>query len=465
MSSSVLACSPDELERTARLLREAGSEIEAVAGRLLSSSPTPDGWAGLAALQASARVQALHRVTRSAAGPPQEAAAAVQQCAGVARSAGEQVRRWHRVGERRLAESVALRAPGPPPEPALEALWRRRLEQLQHEIDTARRRVDAAEDDFRSAQETAARRVRTAWEVIQDLRSIRDIPSNALQAAGYAWSTVERGIRTTQVVVQLARARWARATAVRLQALHRAQQALARLGALGRWRHAPRLFSRIRLVPGPVGMVAAWFTAWSDLRDGGGYAGWRGGTTRVLAGLGLAGGVMVLTTPAFPLLGAAGVGLLTLYQAWSAGNAAYDGAVVALRYLRRYAVPRLRDLGQATLLAHRRAVGRLRSARDTVRLARVALALEAGRRMTQVRDATAPVLERLDDPVHRVVGLPPGGPVRLPTREVVDRVLGRLPDVGPLRHWWRQAGDPILMPVVPLPPGLGGPVRLGRWWP
>ncbi|ANS80694.1 hypothetical protein SGUI_3298 [Serinicoccus hydrothermalis] len=465
MSTSVLGTSPEELERAARLLREAGAQIESVASQVLGSAPPEGAWSGLAAWQATARVQAVHRVTRSAAGPPQDAAQAIARCAAAARAAADEVRRWQRAGERAAGEAVVLRAPGPPPEPHLETLWRRRLEQLDHEVEAARRRVQDVEEDFRAAQERAAHEVRRAWDAVDEARRVGDVPRRALEAVGYAWATGERVVRTTQVVIARARARWARALEVRRAALRRAARALARLGALSRVRDAPMLLSRIRLVPGPVGMVAAWFTAWSDLRDGGGYEGWRGGTTKVLAGLGLAGGVMILATPAFPVAGAVGIGLLGAYQAWSAGNAAVDGAVVAARYVRRH-VPRLAaKVGAATLRAQARAVERLRSARVVLRQARGVVVRETGRRISDVREAVAPVLAPLRDPRHRVIGLPPGGPVRLPSRELVDGVVGRLPSIEPVRDWWRRMGDPILMPVVPLPPRLPVPVELGRWRP
>ncbi|WP_281966062.1 hypothetical protein [Serinicoccus marinus] len=465
VTGSVLTVSPEELERAARLLREAGAQIESVAEQVLGSSPTEGGWSGLAAWQARARVQTVHRVTRSAARPSQHAARAVAECASAARGATEEVLRWQRAGERAAGESAALRAPGPPPEPALEALWRRRLEQLEQEVQTARRRVQEVEEDFRTTQERSAQQVREAVDLFDDVRRVAEVPKKALAAVGYAWGTVERVVRTTQVVIHRARARWARALQVRQVALRRAQRALARLRALGRLRDAPKLLSRVRLVPGPVGMVAAWFTAWSDVKDGGGYSGWRGDVTRVLAGGGLIGGVLVVATPVVPVAGPIGVGLLAAYQAWSAGNAAVDGAVIAARYLRREAPRLARRVGEATVRAHGRALTRLRSARVALGRARSALTHEVGRRVSDVRETVAPVLEPLRDPRHRVVGLPPGAPLRLPARELVDQVVGRLPDIEPVRDWWRQLGDPILMPVVRLPPKLPVPVDLGRWGP
>ncbi|KUG51565.1 hypothetical protein AVL62_09585 [Serinicoccus chungangensis] len=437
MSTSVLRTSPEEMERAAWSLRAAGEQIEAAADRLLGGAPQQPGWSGLAAWEASARTRAVHRVTRAAAGAPREAATAVLDCAAAARVASQEVSTWTRRAERARAEVLALQLPGPPPEPGLELLRRRRIEQLQHEEALARRRVAAVEDEFREQERAAARRVAQAWDLLQEVRDLATAPRKAVEAFGYAWGTGERVVRTTQLAVQLARARWSRAADLRRQALRRAARALSRLRALVRVRGGAAL-GRVALVPGPHRLVTAWLGAWGDVRDGGGYAGWRGEVTRGLAAAGIVGGFMVVPgTALHPAVGGVGVGLLTVWAAWSSGNAAWDGGSALVRYARRHGPPFLQRTGRRVAVASQRALSRLRGVRES-------LLGPAGVR-------------------HRVVGLP-GGRVRLPSRELVDRLVGRLPGTEPVREWWRRAGDPLLMPVVRAPV-LPGPVRLGRWLP
>ncbi|WP_298887998.1 hypothetical protein [uncultured Serinicoccus sp.] len=463
MSTSVLGTSPEEMERAALQLRAEGERIEAAADRLLSGAPQEPGWSGLAAWQAAARTRAVHRVTRAAAAPPREAAAAVLDCAAAARVATREVHTWTRRAERARAEVLALQLPGPPPEPGLELLRRRRIEQLQHEEALARRRVAAAEDEFRERERGAARRVAQAWELVQEVRDLATAPRKAVEAFGYAWGTGERVVRTTQLALQLARARWSRAADVRRQARRRAAHALSRLRALVRVRGGAVL-GRVALVPGPHRLVTAWLGAWGDVRDGGGYAGWRGEVTRGFAAAGILGGFMVVPgTFVHPAVGGAGVGLLTAWAAWSLGNAAWDGGSALVRYARRHGPPFLRRTGRAVALASQRAARRLQDVRRTLLDARAAARAELGRRVRRAGEVLAPVLGPAGDPRHRVVGLP-AGRVRLPSDELVDRVVGRLPGTEPVRDWWRRAFDPLLMPVVRVPV-LPGPVRLGRWLP
>lgn len=465
MSVSVLSTSPEEMERAARLLREAGAQIEATAERVLGSAPDPGAWSGLAALEATARARAVHRLTRSAASPPREAAAVVQECAGAARVATQEIHRWQRQGERARAEVVALRAPGPPPEPGLELLWRRKIEQLEHEVELARRRIAGVEEEFRQREQAAAQRLGRAWEVLHEVKDLATVPKKAVEAVGYAWGTGERVVRTTQVVVTLARARWAHAAQVRQRALRRAAHALSRLRRLVRVRGGATL-GRLSLVPGPPTLLLSWFTAWGDLRDGGGYAGWRGDITRVAAAGGLIGGFMILPGSLIhPLVGGVGVGLLAAYTAWSLGNAAWDGGVVIIRYARKHGPSFAARVGVRMLLARQRAVERLHTMRSALPVVRAALRGEVGHRVKRAGEVLAPVLAPLTDPRRRVIGLPPGGPIRLPSRQVVHEVVGRLPDIEPVRDWWRSMGDPIRLPLVPLPPELPGPVQLGRWRP
>uniref|UniRef100_UPI00192D7E2E hypothetical protein n=1 Tax=Serinicoccus sediminis TaxID=2306021 RepID=UPI00192D7E2E len=388
---------------------------------------------------------------------------AVQECAAAARVASQEVRHWQRRAERARAELAALRLPVPPPDPGLELVRQRRMSELQDEEALALRRVGAAEEEFGERERSAARRLTQAWDLLGEVRDLGTVPTKALQAVGYAWGTVERVVRSTQLVVRLARARWAASPAARQRARHRAAQALARLRTLVQVRGGAAL-GRIALVPGPLALVAAWFAAWADLRDGGGYGGWRGEVTRALALGGLVGGFLVVPgAVVHPVVGGVGVGLLSAWAAWSLGNAAWDGASAIGRYGRTYGPSFVQRTGRRVVVASHRAAQRLRAVRRDLPRAGAAVRGEVGRRVRRAGEVLAPALEPVTSRRHRVVGLPPGR-VGLPSREIVDRVVGRLPGTEPVRDWWRRLGDPILMPVVRAPV-LPGPVRLGAWRP
>lgn len=51
---------------------------------------------------------------------------------------------------------------------------------------------------------------------------------------------------------------------------------------------------------------------------------------------------------------------------------------------------------------------------------------------------------------------------RIDVTDVLSPLLDRVPDIGWLRERWRQVGQPLRLPAVPLPPVLP-PLRLGTW--
>lgn len=466
-TSSVLATSPEELRRAARTLRRLGEDLEIVGARVASGSQSPDGWGGLAALEQQARTDALRRLVTLSAAPGLEVSRALDRCADVAEDAAAQVRSGARRLEQALAELTRLRALGPPPEPLLEEARRRRVHEVEAEVAHVRALMEQAEDSFDVAQQQAAGVLGRAWSVVEEAPGLWEVGSAVHGAVTALPKKVLQVVRTTDMVVNLARARWAADAAVRTAAL---QRGTARLAQLWQQLTTPRggtRLARVRFVPGPVGTVMSWFAAWDDRRDGGGYAGWRGGVTRVLATGALVGGPVTLAglIPGMQMAVPVGIGLITVYQSWMLGNAAWDALPAARRYARLVVrqAPLVRDA--AVDLARRgraRAVERLADLRTTV-LSRVAsVGLQATRRLEDVRVEVEETLAPLRDPGRWTIGLPRAGEVVRPVRDLVDDLVGKLPGTRPVREQMRRVGVPIRLPGVPLGPVLRAPVELGR---
>lgn len=426
----VLSTSPEQLRRAARMLRTVSTELEGVGARVQQTDLLGHAWTGLAALEHQARTGALRSLVTLTAAPGIEVARALERCAEVAEDAGARTRAGLRRLEQGLAELGSLRALGPPPEPLLEQAWRRRVADVEQEVELAGRAVAQAEEAFDLAQQQAAGVLGRAWSVVEEAPAVRELADDLRRAVTGIPRHVAHVVRTTDMVISLARARWAAEARARAQALHRAtlrlQQLWLQLRSPG---EARRRFGRARLVPGPVGWVSAWLAAWSDERDGGGYEGWRGGLTRVLARGALVGGPLAVLGlhPALAPAAPVGLGLISVYQTWMLGNAVWDSLPAVVRYARlavRHA--------PVALEAGRAVVGRARE-RATARLRELRAA--GARRAAEV-----------------------GGRVR----GVADAVVRRLPGTGSVRDRIRQVGVPVRLPAVPLGPVLRAPVDLRR---
>lgn len=436
--ASVLRTSPEELRRAARQLRAIGTELESLGGKGSAVAGLDGSWRGLAALEQEERTRSVHSLVGLAAAPGRAVAQELDRCADVADDAGARVRSWTARAEDGVAELSMLRGQVPPPEPLLEAAWRRRLEEVEREIERARIRVGDAEADFDRAQQRAAEVIAGAWSVVEELARLGALGKDVRSAARRIPWAVVHTVRTSQMAISFARARFARSAAVRALALQRANAQLqALLAVMVGGGKGPTRVGMARFAPGPVGLILSWVAALSDVRSGGGYQGWRGGTTRVLAAGALVGGPLIVAGVVFPPLAPAapvGVGLVGLYQAWSIGNAVWDGIPVMVRYARlavRHAPLVARTGAQLTAVAGVRAAGRLRRLRDLAVVRGYQSAVDLGR--------------RVDD-----VG------------EQIGRMVVRLPDSGRLRDRLREVGVPIRLPSTPLGPVLRAPVELGR---
>lgn len=465
--STVLATSPEELRRAARALRRLGEDLQGVGARAAVSGASDHGWTGLAALEQQARAGALRSLVTLTATPGLDVAQALERCADVAEDAGARVRSGARRLEQGLAELARLRTLGPPPEPLLEQAWRSRVQQVEQEVASARALMEQAEHSFEAAQQQAAGVLGRAWAVVEEAPTLWEVGTAVHGVVAALPKKLLRVVRTTDMVISLARARWAADAGARAAALQRGTASLVQLWQQLTSPGRGTVLARARFLPGPVGSAMSWFAAWGDRRDGGGYAGWRGDITRVLATGALVGGPMALAglfpglTPALPV----GIGLITVYQSWMLGNAAWDALPAARRYARlavRHA-PRVRDAALDLVgRARDRAVGRLTDLR-TAALGRVAaVGVQATRRLQDVRAGVEETLAPLRDPGRWRIGLPRDVEVVRPVRELVEDVVGRLPETSPLRDAIRQVGVPVRLPGVPLGPVLRAPVELGR---
>lgn len=429
--SPVLLVRPDELRQAGRLLRGVGEQVEGLADRARQEvADLGQAWTGLAALEQQARAAAVRELVRVTARPGRAAADALDRAAEVAAAAADQVRAWSRRVDDCRAELTTLRSLGPPPEPLLEQLWRRRLQEVEQELVLAQCLVGEAEREWRSVEQDVAAVLSTAWSVVTQLHQASQVLRPVLTSATKAWVTVRSAGVTTATAIALARARWQRSAPLRDLALQRARVWLRHLttGRPGRGK-GWTLVRTARFVPGPVGWVLSYLGAVEDVRTGGGHPGWRGDVTRFLAAGALVGGPLMLVGVALPPVGLAGVAAVSAYQAWTAGNLVWDNRGTLVRYARRAA--------EGLALVDRKRAG-LR-ARAHVRLAE---------RLSTLRSP-------------RAWQVTPGGPRRrIEVGDARGPVLSRLPDTGWLRDRWRQVGEPLRLPLVPLPPVLP-PLRLG----
>ncbi|QFG68945.1 hypothetical protein [Ornithinimicrobium pratense] len=431
--SPVLLVRPDELRQAGRLLRGVGEQVEELADRARQEVvDLGQAWTGLAALEQQARAAAVRELMRVTARPGRAAADALDRAAEVAASAGDRVRAWSRRVDDCRAELTTLQAMGPPPEPLLEQLWRRHLQEAEQELVLAQCLVGKAEREWRAVEQDVAAVVSTAWSVVTELNRTRQVLQPVLTSATKAWTTVRSAGLTTATAIALARARWQRSAPMRDLALRRARVWFRQLttGKPGRGKDWT-LVRKAKFVPGPVGWVFTYLGALDDVRTGGGYPGWRGDVTRFLAAGALAGGPLMLAGVALPPLGIAGVAAVSAYQAWTAGNLVWDNRGALVRYAHQAA--------EGVVLVDRKL--------DELRIRAYARLAEH--------------ISTLRDP--RTWQVTPAGPrPRIDVSDALGPVLARLPDTQWLRERWRQVGEPLRLPAVPLPPVLP-PLRVGTW--
>lgn len=320
--STVLACDPDALESTARTLRQLAAELDTVATRV--STPTVADWSGLAATEQGARRSEAADLVRSVTPRVEEVAEGVSRVAVAAREEGALVRHHARLAEEAALERARLLAAGTPTDPVAAARRAARLEELGASQRWHESLVAQAQDRFEQVQGAvcaALDRIRAALpQELADLFTLWGAGEDVVQLAR-AGSALGTSVSTTRRLRRM-RGRAGERTLHRVQ--QRVVKGLDRLEDL-RW----KLFTKVPRI-GPAAEVVSrrapvmvLVDAVPDTIDGGGYSGWRGGTTRVLAGAAVVGtiGAVVVAAPAAATVG---LGAAATYQLWTIGNAVYD---------------------------------------------------------------------------------------------------------------------------------------------
>lgn len=320
--SSVLACDPDALEATARTMRRLAAELDAVAGEVATAAV--QDWGGLAALEQDGRRHEAGDLLRSFVPQVDEVATGITRVAEVAREEGAAVRQHVRLGEQAASERARTIALGPPPDPVAAARWELRVEELgasqrwheslvvqaQHRFDQVQALVTATLDRIRAA----------VPEPLADVLLLRITVEQTVKLARAGQGTVS-SVATTRRLRRL-RGRVGERTLHQVQ--QRVEKNLARLKlAPPAWAEKVPGVRRIAAAVGKAAPVLVLVDAVPDAVDGGGYSGWRGGATRVLAGAAVVGtfGAVVLAAPAAATIG---LGAAATYQVWAVGNTIYD---------------------------------------------------------------------------------------------------------------------------------------------
>lgn len=324
--SPVLRCDPDELEVTARSLRQAVAELEAVAGEVRAAGDPV--WSGLAALEQAARRAEMAELVGRLAPPLQQVAGALDQVAAAAREQAGTVRRHTRLCEELSLERSRLIALGPPPEPLAAAHWTERLSSLEEERFRHQLLVEDAEREFGAVQRRVALLIegirahvpQVVWDLALTFATVQKVAGGARQVAA-AGSLADTARRLRRMPVPGGE-----------RTLHLMRERVDKQVSRLRMR-APGWVSRVpggAAVAGRAVPAVALVDAARGVVTGGGYDGWRGGATRVLGAVGVVGaGVAVVTGglavgASAPVLGVAGLGAAAVYQAWVTGNWVYD---------------------------------------------------------------------------------------------------------------------------------------------
>lgn len=413
---SVAQVRPDDLLAAASRLRHAAQRADELTLRLAALDPlsAQHGWTGLAALQHSARLQTLREVLDRVSGPGEEAAGGLERCAVAAEHGALTVRRWRGLLEQAEAEQVRLRTLPPTEDPAEEALRRRRWVELEGEVAGCVEGIRRAEEEFSQLQHGLARRLEQGWV---DVSAAVDHVRTLVEVGQKAWGLKGKGgnaVVALPLLAQLVRSQLRRSP----RGIYRARtKALAHLRKI---RSPGGLVKKLlgKLPPGTLDLVGKGsgaltvIDAGARVVDGGGYDGWRAGTTRTLA-VGAVVGVplALVSAPAVAIGGTVAIGA---YTGWITGNWIYDnrGRIGAAGKAVSRSVRRLTRWGRLKAWRGSRRLVELRSglrirAKDLVTLGGLTPELPGLRRL--VRKGVTRL--RLPDPARLLPRLPVVPPV------------------------------------------------------
>ncbi|WP_161965002.1 hypothetical protein [Ornithinimicrobium cerasi] len=329
MTAGVLAADPVALRSAAASLRGFAQSLEE-SSTTVAGSRDDGSWRGLAAFEQGARRAETASMLRSLGDPLRGVALGLDRVAVVAEDAGDRVRRHRRALDDVDHERAALRAAGPPPEPVGAQGWQARLRALEDERLRLEGLVARAREEFAEVQRAVATSIeRQLGAELYALVGTLALLHETARRGERGW----RGVRVTTAafyaVHRLHRMRVPGGERTLHLVSQRVRDAVERLD-----RQPPGWVARVPVAGRRVAAVAAkgapllvLVDAVPRMVDGGGHAGARGVTTRVLAGLAVAGVVAVVVVPTatagVPLVAAAAVGA-GAYQVWMGASWAYD---------------------------------------------------------------------------------------------------------------------------------------------
>lgn len=325
--SALVQARPEDVREVADRLRAAGAELERVAATARACAAGPS-WVGLAALEQAARAEAAGSLVAALVAPGEEAARILGGVATATEQARAETARWQRRGEELAEELVHLRAAVPTADPSLAPVVASRIEQLELELSRVRERVEATAEELERSLVLAARAVREAAQPLRTALEHLVTLGLAGQKLAKAHRPVRRAVVAAAGLSTMARSRWARDPRAREAARSRLQDASRRWAQLRQGpapgRFVPPPLRGPTALLGRLSPVWTWFGALADLRDGGGDQGWRGTTTRVVAGGAVLGVPALALAAVLPPVGLAGLVAVGAYTAWTTGSWLYD---------------------------------------------------------------------------------------------------------------------------------------------
>jgi uncharacterized protein YukE len=400
---SVLTARPEDLRSAARSLALAQCELADLAARLARSETSTTGtWQGVAALGQRAATGRLHVAVLRRCDPLGVIARAVDELADQAAESQEvmQAARVTRAEAQAERQRHLVRL-GTLVDPAEAAAVLERVASLEVVICRAGDQISGAQDAMERARHRVDQVLRDSW-VGMGWDDLSD-----LARAGQALAPVWRGSGLVVVGTRLLLASARLAKELDPVARHLLEGRMRRLlSVVMKPPFVALLAGSLGRVVVPVFVIS---DAWPDVLDGGGYAGWRGMTVRVTAGLAIPGSVaMIVPHPAVAGVGAVTVGAYYLVKG---GNLIYD---------RRLTIA------------------------------------SAGALVWRHRARVQELAQRLMTP-SPAFPLGPLGPI-LPGVGSSDGLLPGLPVLDQLRRFVPDVGGPLPWADVPIGPGLRLPV-------
>lgn len=440
---TAVAARPEEITAAAQVLAWTGHGLREASGRCRAGAEEcAPAWHGAAALAQAAQTRTVEAAATAAADQLDILFKALERFATQCEAEQSTIRnlRWRRAEARHERDALSA-APVDPADLLRAAQRAARVAELDHMIWRLDRLLIESEDRLEALADTVESLIRHTvppW-LPGDLEGLgRTL--GAVGSASKGGRLVATGAMLLTLAVQHARSA---DLAARLALVARMHPLFAVVTKAPGW---AKLLGRF----GPLAIpLTVWGSALPDVRDGGGYSGWRGGVTRVTAGMAAAGSLAVLVPN--PWVAGAGAVSVGAYAAWKAGNTIYDNRV-AVGYLAGMAWDeaqrRAAELGQLVEVADLLPWGPLGPVGPILHPDTALWAFERGRDTLELGQEGIEVLRRGWD------GL-------------LDALPGRaeLPEEA-ARHV-RQFGDPIGVPDVPVVPGLRLPVvPIGPWrWP